>query len=371
MKTLFGKTTLTTPITGKITTKKTNLFGRKNLIFVSNESKARPMGYLASISSTQESNDVIVSDISQFSDGDVITIYPSGRIIFNYEISSAHNALFLTGKCNHRCIMCPQPPVKEEESLTDFNLKLISLFDKQTKEIGITGGEPTLVGDDLFRIVSKLKKELPCSGVCILSNGVMFAQDSYARKLAACNHPDLQIDIPIFSDIPREHNDIVGANTFYKTVKGLYNLALYRQRIGIRIVIHKLTYKRLPQLAQYIYHNFPFVSQVAFMQMETIGCAENNISQLWIDPADYNDELSEAIEILDMRGMNPFIYNAQLCVLPENIRKYAVQSISEWKDIYIDKCQDCDLKGQCAGFFSANRKYISREIKPVKTGLIK
>ena len=263
--------------------------------------------------------------------------------------------------------MCPQPPISKEESLTPFNLHLISLFDKSTKEVGITGGEPTLIGDDLFLLVNAIKHKLPNSGISILTNGVRFADETYAQKLANCNHRNLQIDVPIFSDIAEEHNSIVGADTFYRTVQGLYNLALYKQQIGIRIVVHKLTYKRLPQLAEFIYHNFPFVCQVAFMQMETIGYAEDNISKLWIDPADYNDELSQAIDILDMRGLNPYIYNAQLCVLPEHLRKFAVQSISDWKDVYLDQCEGCSLKGQCGGFFLANRKYISKNIAPVKT----
>lgn len=370
MKTVIGKSALEAPITGVITTSDRNIFSRKNYILVAENKDGCPTGYLACITniSTDKPKQkvVIVPELAEFENGDVVTIYPNGRIIFNYEISSDHNAIFATGRCNHRCIMCPQPPVTQEESLTDYNLKLISLFDKSTKEVGITGGEPTLIGDDLFLLINKIKSKLPCSGICILTNGVKFSDESYARKLANCNHPNLQIDVPIFSDIASEHNEIVGANTFYKTIEGLYNLALYKQHIGIRIVIHKLTYRRLPQLAEYIYHNFPFVSQVAFMQMETIGYAEDNISKLWIDPADYNIELEEAINILDMRGLNPYIYNAQLCVLPEKLRPFAVQSISDWKDIYLDKCSDCNLKGSCAGFFSANRNYISRKIVPVK-----
>lgn len=371
MKTIIGKSkAIDRPITGIVTSKSRLPWSRNNYILVSGKAKSCPFGYTATISLEDPSNDmgkrfVTVNDINEFTDGDVITIYPHGRIIFNYEISSDHNALFATGRCNHRCIMCPQPPITKEESLTPFNLHLISLFDKSTKEIGITGGEPTLIGDDLFLLINAINSKLPNSGVSLLTNGVRFADESYARKLANCTHPNLQIDVPIFSDIAEEHDRIVGANTFYKTVEGLYNLALYKQQIGIRIVIHKLTYKRLPQLAEYIYHNFPFVCQVAFMQMETIGYAEDNIAKLWIDPADYNDELSKAIELLDMRGMNPYIYNAQLCVLPVHLRKYAVQSISDWKDIYLEQCESCSLKGKCGGFFSANRKYISKKISPV------
>ncbi len=373
MKTIIGKSkAIDSPITGIVTSSKRFLWNRKNYILLSENSKSCPLGYAATISLEQPSNEndgkfVSVSDISEFNDGDVVTIYPQGRIIFNYEIASDHNALFATGRCNHRCIMCPQPPITKEESLTPFNLHLISLFDKSTKEVGITGGEPTLIGDDLFLLVNAIKYKLPNSGISILTNGVRFADETYAQNLANCNHRNLQIDVPIFSDIAEEHNRIVGADTFYRTVQGLYNLALYKQQIGIRIVVHKLTYKRLPQLAEFIYHNFPFVCQVAFMQMETIGYAEDNISKLWIDPADYNDELSKAIDILDMRGLNPYIYNAQLCVLPEHLRKFAVQSISDWKDVYLDQCEGCSLKGQCGGFFLANRKYISKKIAPVKT----
>lgn len=53
------------------------------------------------------------------------------------------------------------------------------------------------------------------------------------------------------------------------------------------------------------------------MQMETTGLAKENFEELWIDPYDYNRELREAVLLLADRGMKPYIYNAQLCVLPD------------------------------------------------------
>ena len=262
--------------------------------------------------------------------------------------------------------MCPQPPVMKDDNRTAFNLRLISLMDKNTKEIGITGGEPTLIGNDLFIIIKALKKQLPCTSVSVLSNGVRFADKEYAMKYALCNHPDIQIDIPIFSDIPEIHNKIVGANTFYKTVQGLYNLSLFNQRIGLRIVVHKMNYRRLPQMADYIYHNFPFVVQVAFMQMETIGLADSNIKELWIDPYDYNAYLETAVLALRDRGMVPYIYNSQLCILPPKIHKFAVQSISDWKDVFLKECEECVLRTSCAGLFASNQNMHSKHIKAVK-----
>lgn len=235
---------------GRVTLSGKNLFNRSAYVLVTNERNA-PKGYKAIISTHDLSDKsstpyIQVDNISNFNEGDVINITTDGEICFLYEINSTSNAVFATARCNHRCIMCPQPPVLQEKDRTDFNLNLIKMFDKNTQEVGITGGEPTMIGDRLFDIIRQIKKSCPKAAISILSNGVKFADIDYAAKLAACNHHDLQIDIPIFSDIASIHNHIVGAKTFYKTVQGLYNLAQFGQQIGLRVVIHKQTYNRLP-----------------------------------------------------------------------------------------------------------------------------
>ncbi len=358
-------------ILGKITFRRTHILNRKDYIYVHANLDTCPRGYSAAITNVSEigGSRTIVGgvNIEEFHEGDVVLINSEGEITFLYEMNSTSNAIFATGMCNHRCIMCPQPPVVKEEDMTPFNLKLISLFDRHTTEVGITGGEPTLIGDKLFDLIKQIKKFTPKAAISILSNGVKFADYDYAMKLALCNCRNLQIDIPIFSDIAELHNEIVGAKTFYKTVQGLYNLALLGIQIGIRIVVHKKNYKRLPQLADYIYHNFPFVYNVAFMQMETIGMAEKNIEELWIDPYDYNEQLLEAVNILRSRGLHVSVYNAQLCVLPQSIHDVSVQSISSWKDIYLTECEGCILIEKCGGFFASNEKYHSKQIHKIKS----
>ena len=233
-------------IVGRITFGK-SVFNRSNSILVDKGAVKPAFGYSATIS-TMNGNDCgkvfcVVDDVSEFHEGDVVVINKNGEIVFLYEIESKHNAIMATERCNHRCIMCPQPPILQEKDKTEFNKRLISLFDKHTEEVGITGGEPTLIGDNLVVLIKHIQKELPGAAISILSNGVKFADREFAMKLAKCRHNDLQIDIPLFSDIAEEHNRIVGAKSFYKTVQGLYNLALFRQRIGLRIVVHKQTDK--------------------------------------------------------------------------------------------------------------------------------
>lgn len=302
--------------------------------------------------------------LNQLKEGDVVQVEPDGRFTVLIEAQSNANFLALTERCNHRCIMCPQPPVTHEESRLEHNLRLIELMPKDTQSLCITGGEPTMLGDELIMVLKRLKNHSPNTAITILTNAVKLADRNFVLKIAACQCSDLQIDVPLFGATPERHNQIVGAKTFYKTVQGLYNLASCRLQVGIRVVMHKLTYQHLSDIAYFIYHNFPFVNQVAFMQMETIGYAQDNIKQLWIDPYDYKDELSNAVNFLRERKINVLIFNAQLCVLNPDVRDIAVQSISDWKNIDLQDCVQCTKRSQCAGFFASNAEYHSSHIAP-------
>jgi organic radical activating enzyme len=48
-----------------------------------------------------------------------------------------------------------------DDWLVDEILEAIPLIAKETGEIGFTGGEPTLLGDRLLRLVSDMKAHLP------------------------------------------------------------------------------------------------------------------------------------------------------------------------------------------------------------------
>ena len=354
---------------GKITFKNGLLTNKKDLIFVS-ENSSIPSGYICVISSSANTSvdKALVSNVSNISElheNDIVTIEPDGQINVIFDSNSNHNAIFITERCNSNCIMCPQPPVKEEEDKFELNLKYISLLPKETETIGITGGEPTLIGSKLFDILAAINNRVPKASINLLSNGIKFADYEYTKQFAASIKQNIVIDIPLYSDIDSIHNSIVRTNSFYKTIQGIYNLAKFNIKIGIRVVIHKLNYNRLSELSEFIYSNFPFVYQIAFMQMEPIGYAKDNLSNLWIDPVDYNHELERAMSNLYFRDLHVSIYNTQLCLLPVKLRRFAVQSISDWKNIYIEECKDCSLKENCPGFFESAKEIHSRGIMAI------
>ena len=358
-------------IIGKISHKPSRSLKKEDFILVTDDDM--PISGYGAVFTTKPSSSMkgtaIVcnaDDVVYLKDGDIVSIEPGGNINIVYEKDSIHNALLVTERCNSSCVMCPQFLATKEDDKTPNLLKIISLMDKNTPLLGITGGEPTLIGERLIEILNACKRMLPQTKVVILTNGIRLEYFEYVKRLVMIEHHDLTFDIPLYSDTDTEHNNIVGTNGFYKTIYGLYNLARFNQKIGIRIVMHKLNYNRLPQLAEFIYHNFPFVYHIAFMQMETQGLARENLEKIWIDPYDYNKQLEEAVFYLFRRAMHVSIYNAQLCILPKSLWKFARKSISSWKNIYLDECNECEQKIHCGGFFSSSLDLHSEHIKASK-----
>ena len=102
------------------------------------------------------------------------------------------------------------------------------------------------------------------------------------------------------------------------------------------------------------------------MGLEATGFAKGNMDALWIDPADYREELEQATLFLASRGMRVSIYNHQLCVVPPSVWPYCRQSISDWKNEYHEACTACAARGSCGGFFMFNLKgRVSRDFGPL------
>lgn len=307
-------------------------------------------------------------DLNHLHDGDVVVINTDGVINTLYRVNSHHNFMLFTERCNSNCLMCSQPPKDKDDTGYFYHLyqNLIPLIPKDCFELGITGGEPTLLGNLFFDLLQNIQTQLPDTEVHCLTNGRTFAWPNVAQKLGEMKYDRLMLGIPLYSDVYHIHDYVVQAkNAFHQTIQGLYNLASYGQRLEIRIVLHQQTIPRLKKLAQFIYKNLPFVEHVAFMGLEYQGYTPHNIDKLWIDPAMYQQELSDAVCYLDDFGMNVSIYNAQLCILPENLWRFAKRSISDWKNVYLDECNNCSVLEQCGGLFASGVKKHSAFIKAI------
>lgn len=294
-------------------------------------------------------------DAHHLAEGDVVSITRTGYIRTLYRVGSRHNVVFATDACNSFCLMCSQPPRRvDPRALIEEHLRLLSLIPDVPPELGITGGEPTLLKDGLIEIVAMCKARFPTTPLHILSNGRLFYYGSLARRLANVEHADLMVGVPVYSDTDIEHDHIVQARgAFDQTMVGLQNLGRHGVPVEIRVVTHRLTADRLFDIANFVYRNLTFAAHVTFMGLEPMGFAIANFDELWIDPWDYRDELERAVLFLAARGVSVSVYNHQLCTVPLAIRAFCRQSISDWKNEFLPLCNACALRHACTGFFSS------------------
>jgi His-Xaa-Ser system radical SAM maturase HxsC len=307
-----------------------------------------------------------VRHIDHFQPGHIIAIEPANGFIRTiYRSESRHNILFATERCNSNCLMCSQPPKDSDDTdaLTKRNLDLLDLISSAPEYLCITGGEPTLLGDRLFKILEKLSRKFPETHVHMLTNGRRFAWHEFTAAFVSTCPPDFSVGIPLYSDSASLHDYVVQAHgAFDQTVLGLHQLARHGISVEIRVVLHALTIPRLKYLSEYICRNLTFVDHVALMGLEQIGYTPRNIEELWIDPVEYQDELEESVAILTRFGIETRIYNHQLCVLKRSLWKYAKQAISDWKNSYVECCGECGVRDQCGGFFHWVAKKQSKGI---------
>lgn len=363
------------PLVAKVTTDPTypNVLRSSSIFIYEGQVTEVPTGFGAVLYRTENYpvlrdgfNHVLMgSEYDHLISGDIIRITEELGLRVMYRRDGI-NFMLLTERCNSFCIMCSQPPRDIDDShLLQEWLTAIPLMD-DGRQIGITGGEPTLVGNALFDILASIRSHLPNSSVHMLTNGRNFQNISLATKLAAMKMNDLMLGIPLYSDVASVHDYIVQADgAFDETIRGILNLGRCGVPIEIRVVIHSGNIGRLLDLCQFIARNLQFVHQVALMALEPTGFAKANMDVLWIDPFSYQETLVDAVEILRRAHIRTYLFNHQLCTIPRSLWPYAAQSISEWKNEYLEKCRGCEVKSQCGGFFSSAISKHSEHIFPI------
>jgi His-Xaa-Ser system radical SAM maturase HxsC len=310
----------------------------------------------------------VSSKFDYLSDGDIIGFDPeTGRFRTLYRRASRHNSFLVTDRCNHYCLMCSQPPKDVDDRWLLDEIKMaLPLVSKNTEYLCFTGGEPLLDWREFIDVLAICRDELPSTITHVLSNGRAFAHDEVVGAWAALRHQRLSVGIPIYSAIDHIHDYVVQARgAFDQTLLGILKLKDKNQRVEVRVVLHALTAPRIIETCSWLARNLPFVDHVALMGLENTGFAIANSEELWIDPIDYRANLSEGVHILTSARVNVSIYNLQRCVLDRSIWPYAMQSISDWKNGYLEECDRCIERPRCSGFFTSGRPRHSRGISPV------
>ncbi len=306
-------------------------------------------------------------DISFLKEGDIIELSSDGklsRFFILYRTGFNDNVIVPTNRCNNKCIMCPQPIYINEDRMPDISKieKIIGMINKQTKFLTITGGEPTLLKEDLIKILKICKNYLPDAKISILTNGRMFSYISFVDAINSVGLKFLEIGIPIHSYNEIIHDSItLVPNSFSQTIKGIKNLVASNNNVEIRVVLQKKNYLDLSKIADFIIREIPDIARVSFVGMETLGWCLKNINDTWVPYKEIKDHLEKAVLRLLTHKINVNIYNIPLCKVNETLWPLCAKSISGYKVRYFPECNLCKEKENCGGVFVSSLNFIKKE----------
>jgi His-Xaa-Ser system radical SAM maturase HxsC len=310
----------------------------------------------------------VSSKFAYLADGDIIGIHNRSRKFRTlFRRNSRHNSFLVTERCNNYCLMCSQPPKDiDDRWILDEIRKSLPLLDKATPTLTFTGGEPLSDWADFIHVLAECRDQLPRTAVQVLTNGRAFARSEIVGAWREVNHPSLIAAIPVYSAVDHLHDYVVQAKgAFDETILGILKLKDRGQRVEVRVVLHAQTAPAIAETCRWLARNLPFVDHVALMGLENTGFAIANEDLLWIDPVDYRADLAAGVDALSSVGVNVSVYNLPRCVLHRSVWPHAVQSISDWKNGYVEECTSCSEKPRCSGLFTSGRPRQSRGIAAI------
>jgi His-Xaa-Ser system radical SAM maturase HxsC len=311
---------------------------------------------------------VVPPKYDYLAEGDVLGLdHSSGKFRTLFRRNSTHNSFLVTERCNNYCLMCSQPPKDVDDRWILAEIKeSLALVDPTTRALTFTGGETLSDWANFIDVLKECRQRLPSTAVQVLTNGRAFANSQIVDAWKAIDHPNLMAAIPVYASTDAVHDYVVQAKgAFDETIMGILKLKDRGQRVEIRVVLHAVTAPIIAETCRWIARNLPFVDHVALMGLENTGFAIANDALLWIDPVDYREALAEAVDHLGSAGVNVSVYNLPKCVLSRSVWPYALQSISDWKNGFVEECDRCDEKSSCSGFFTTGRPRFSRGVSAI------
>ncbi len=284
-------------------------------------------------------------------DGDVVLLLPGKKILHRLiRASSQHNTFLVTEQCDQLCIMCSQPPKRYHVDLFDSFLEAVTLAPRDAR-IGISGGEPLLHKTRLFSFLIQAQIQRPDVGFHILTNGQHFDREDLPI-LRSLNSEQILWGVPIYAADTANHDRIVKKDgAFNKLLESFAILASGGARIELRTVVLSSNFSLLANLSHFITRHLSFVDFWAIMQLENIGFARKNWEAEFFDSSKDFSAIAHAIDISASRGSEVVLYNFPLCTVPAAYRSWCANSISDWKQKYLEQCEGCLQKSMCTGFF--------------------
>ena len=311
----------------------------------------------------------VIEKLRNAHDYDVYELWENGKFSEYYDDSSLDNYFFVTGKCNSNCVMCPSPDTSRQKSgntSVDTLIEIAKHIPTDAPHLTITGGEPFMVGSDIFRFFEFLREKFECTDFLLLTNGRIFAVDSYVERFVEKAPKNSIVAIPIHGSTANIHDMITQSNdSFNQTRIGIKKLLKAGIHVELRIVVSRLNKDDIHNIAQMISDELSEVDYVSIMAMEMTGSARVNQDKVWISYVDAAQVAEDAALVLIENGIDVKLYNFPLCIVKKEYWTLCEKSISPDKVRYAETCENCKMKNACGGVFAGTMYMEKGELRAI------
>jgi MoaA/NifB/PqqE/SkfB family radical SAM enzyme len=237
---------------------------------------------------------------------------------------------------------------ERSETLSLKEIKQIYKF-KRGDCVDVTGGEPTIHKEffEIMRYIAGFGPE-----ITLLTNARAFSNKHFLEEFESINIPKdrLRIASAIYGHNEKLHQSMSRTpESFNQTVAGVRNLLKKGYMVEIRVIVTKLNYRYLKEIAEFIEREFPKADRVVFISMKVMGEAYRNKLQLLVNFSEVMPHLKEAIDCI---SKDVYLFHFPHCVLPEGLRKYSHgRTVPKLELHYAGCCKDCSKIDVCSGLW--------------------
>jgi His-Xaa-Ser system radical SAM maturase HxsC len=214
--------------------------------------------------------------------------------------------------------------------------------------LSLTGGEPT-IRKEFFKFLKYAKEKDPYMSIFIVSNGRMFYYREFVEKMVSIGLENLKVGIAIYGHNSELHDATTRiSGSFEQTIQGIRNLIESNIPVELRIIVNKLNYIYLEDIARYITEDLKGVFRVVFINMKYTGNAYINRNALFVRYKDVVPYTEKAAGILLENGIEVKLFHFPLCIIDKrywDLAKGVTKQESEL--MFVEACNECKMKKEC------------------------
>lgn len=224
----------------------------------------------------------------------------------------------------------------------------INLVDKDVAVMNFNGGEPTLL-PKLFDVFRYTREKLPNAVIQLQTNARMFSYNSYTKDFIGLGLNNFNFLITLYGHNAAVHDAITRSpGAFEQTVKGIKNLLSYGQSVEVRVVVNKINYKYVEDIAKFALENFPGIYRLAFLNLKVTGECYKNRKHTVVPYTEVIPYITKAVEVLKGK-LNVNLFHFPLCILPKEYWDFCIgPTINDMELAHPQICETCTKKDKCA-----------------------